>query len=150
MRKLFALIPLIIVLASALAACDTLTELAEQRSAAQPAADTAAAAAPVDTALVERGISIYRAQYCGSCHTLDAANTRGIFGPAHDNAAADAAAHLQAPNYSGEAATVEDYLRESIVNPLVFYTPGYEATNHHMPAFGHLPAEDIDAMIYML
>jgi hypothetical protein len=58
--------------------------------------------------------------------------------------------HLALDSYSGEATSVEEYLRESILNPTIFYTPGYEATNHHMPAFTHLPDADIDAMIYLL
>jgi len=106
--------------------------------------------AAVDTAKIERGIEVYRANYCGACHTLDAANTRGTFGPDHNQAHALAITNLSLDTYTGDAATVEDYLHESIVAPTVFYTPGYEATNHHMPAFGHLPDDDIAALVYLL
>lgn len=105
---------------------------------------------PVDAALIERGREVYLENYCGICHTLTAANTRGTFGPNHDNAAGQAARHLALTSYRGEASTVEEYIRESIVNPTVFYTPGYEATSHHMPAFTHLPDEDIEALVYLL
>ncbi len=105
---------------------------------------------PVDSTLIERGIEVYRANYCGSCHTLTAANTRGTFGPAHDHVATMAAQHLLLNSYSGEATTIEAYIRESIVNPIIFYTPGYEATNHHMPAFTHLPDDELELLVYLL
>lgn len=103
-----------------------------------------------DPALIERGIAIYRANYCGSCHVLSVANTRGTFGPPHDAAAIQAELHVALPTYPGSATTAEEYIRESILDPLAFYTPGYEATSHHMPAFTHLPEEDIDALVYLL
>lgn len=104
----------------------------------------------VDTALVERGIEVYRVNYCGSCHTLTAANTRGTFGPAHDAAGRHATDYITRADYSGAATTAADYIRESILEPAAWYTPGYETTNHHMPAFTHLPEADIEAMVYML
>ena len=104
----------------------------------------------VDPVLVARGVEVYRANYCGTCHTLAAANTRGTFGPAHDNEGLDAARHLADPNYHGAASTPAGYLRESLLEPGAFYTPGYESTNHHMPALAHLPAEDIDALVALL
>jgi mono/diheme cytochrome c family protein len=105
---------------------------------------------PLDTALITRGIEVYRAQYCGSCHTLTAANTRGTFGPNHDQVAANALEHLTASDYSGQADTLEAYLRESLLEPAIYFVPGYEITQHHMPPYGHLPAADIDALVYML
>ena len=105
---------------------------------------------PVDEALIERGIAVYRTNYCGSCHTLTIANTRGTFGPNHDHVLTSAATNITLETYTGEAQTPIEYIRESLLNPAVFYTPGFEATNHHMPAFTHLPPEDIEAMVYML
>ena len=107
-------------------------------------------AAPVDGALIERGMQVYLENYCGICHTLTVANTRGIFGPNHDNAGVQAAQYIALDTYGGQASTVEEYIRESILTPVLFYTPGYEATNHHMPAFTHLPDEDIEALVYLL
>jgi mono/diheme cytochrome c family protein len=104
----------------------------------------------VDTILMERGREVYLENYCGVCHTLTAANTRGTFGPNHDNAGEAAAVHVALDTYRGEASTVEDYIRESLLNPRVFYTPGFEATNHHMPAYTHLPDSDIDALVHLL
>lgn len=106
--------------------------------------------APADPAVIARGVEVYRANYCGTCHTLTIANTRGTFGPIHDDAGLAAARHLAAPGYSGAATTPAEYIRESLLDPGVFYTPGYESTNHHMPVFSHLPPADIDALVSML
>ncbi len=103
-----------------------------------------------DPEIIARGVEVYRSSYCGVCHTLTAANTRGTFGPPHDNAGADAARHLADPRYRGAATTPQAYIRESLLEPGAFYTPGYESTNHHMPAFIHLAEEDIDALVIML
>jgi len=111
--------------------------------------DPAEVAAP-DPQRIEAGRQIYLNQYCGTCHQLDVANTRGNFGPEHNQAALHAEQWLIDSRYSGSATTVEEYLRESILEPQVFYTPGYENTNHHMPAFTHLPYEDVEAMVYLL
>jgi len=103
-----------------------------------------------DQALIREGISIYRSNYCGSCHTLSIASTRGMFAPDHDDIMSDANEYLNSDIYVGLAETPEEYIRESILDPDVFYTPGYEASNHHMPSFGHLSEQEIDTMVYML
>ena len=107
-------------------------------------------AEPVNHDQISRGVEVYRQNYCGSCHVLSIANTRGMFGPGHDRIVADAERIINSTVYTGDATTVEGYIYESIVDPNIFFTPTYEATNHHMPAFGHLASEDLDAMIYML
>lgn len=38
----------------------------------------------VDKDLIVQGVDIYRENYCGLCHTLTIARTRGTFGPSHD------------------------------------------------------------------
>lgn len=131
---------LIIILALASAACGTV---------AQPVEPVQPESTP-DSALIEYGIEVYRTNYCGSCHALTVANTHGTFGPSHDDAATRAGEYISLSHYRGEATTATEYIRESILNPMAFYTPGYESTNHHMPAFTHLPDEDIDAMVYLL
>ncbi|MGJ3240718.1 MAG: hypothetical protein ACFE0Q_18560 [Anaerolineae bacterium] len=104
----------------------------------------------IDQHLLITGIDVYRSNYCGSCHTLTIANTRGIFGPNHDNIREDADAIINSETYVGRASTIEAYIYESIIEPDAFYTPGYESSNHHMPAFDHLSEEDLNAMVYML
>lgn len=100
-------------------------------------APAASAEEEPDAALIARGVMVYRENYCGTCHALDAADTCGT-------------EHLTLPSYTGEAMTAAAYIRESIVNPSAFYTPGYEATNHHMPAFTNLSESDVEALVYLL
>ncbi|CAN5801744.1 hypothetical protein BH24DEI2_BH24DEI2_24320 [soil metagenome] len=99
---------------------------------------------------VTRGLEVYRTQYCGTCHTLKAAGTLGIFGPPHDAIGVIAGARIQDPHYHGEAKTAEAYLIESILNPRVYLVPGYSFTYHHMPAYTALSETDLDALVTML
>lgn len=105
---------------------------------------------PLDEALMARGIEVYRANYCGACHTLNDAGARGTFGPSHDREGISAAETIALSSYTGSAITSAGYIRESIVDPSAFYSPGFEATNHHMPAFSHLTEADLDALVYLL
>jgi mono/diheme cytochrome c family protein len=59
--------------------------LAQQETASAPAEPIAA------------GVAVYRAQYCGACHSLAATGSRGTFGPSHDGMAATAAQRLADP-----------------------------------------------------
>lgn len=139
------------VLASLLVACGSIAS-GPQAIIAEAPADAAAIATdePVDADRIALGIEIYRANYCGTCHALDAARTHGNFGPRHDDAGMAAQDYIQLVSYSGQATNAADYIRESIVEPGIFTTPGFEATAHRMPAFSHLSDEDLDAMVYML
>lgn len=104
----------------------------------------------VDAERIENGRQIYLDNYCGVCHQLTIANTRGTFGPPHNEAGTNAVKRIQSPDYTGNAQTPAEYIRESLLDPHVFYTPGYEITSHHMPAYTHLSDEDIEALVYML
>ena len=118
-------------------ACSTLIEFAQLPNQ------------PVNQELIADGIVVYRQNYCGSCHALSIANTHGTFAPNHDNIVADSEGYIVASTYIGDANSIEDYIRESIINPTIFYTPSYEASNHHMPSFAHLSEDDINALVYM-
>lgn len=96
------------------------------------------------------GITIYRANYCGVCHELPAAETRGTFGPTHANMGATAAERLLDPTYGGQATTPAEYLAESILQPAAYLVPGYATSAHPMPSFAHLPAADIAALVELL
>jgi mono/diheme cytochrome c family protein len=96
------------------------------------------------------GLQVYLKNYCGICHTLAAAGTRGTFGPPHDHIATDAKQRIADPSYSGEAKTVVQYLRESILSPKVYAAPGYAYTSHPMPEYSYLPKAEVDALIYFL
>lgn len=104
----------------------------------------------VDKDLIVQGVDIYRENYCGLCHTFTIARTRGTFGPSHDTVMEAAPRILASDAYTGKATSPAEYIYESILQPNLFYTPGFEATHHHMPSYVHLPEADVDAIVYML
>jgi nitric oxide reductase subunit C len=104
----------------------------------------------VDTALLEAGLATYRAQYCGVCHALDAAETRGTFGPTHNGMGEIAAQRLEDTNYGGNATTPAEYIHESIVEPQTYIVPSYATTSHRMPSYAHLDAATLDALVAFL
>jgi len=111
-------------------------------------------AAPPEQASAEelaaQGLQIYRQQYCGVCHRLDAAGTAGVFGPEQNSIGLVAEQRLQDEAYQGEAATAAEYIRESILNPGVYLVEGYEQSRHQMPPFTHLSQVQVDALVTML
>jgi len=117
---------------------------------ASVADDAAVEESQPDPALVEAGMAVYRAQYCGICHTLTTAGTTGTFGPPHDGLAETAALRIQDPRYAGEATTPEQYIAESIVKPQVYTVEGYVGTSHAMPPYTHLSDEDVQALVALL
>jgi mono/diheme cytochrome c family protein len=99
--------------------------------------------------VLERGLEVYKAQYCGACHTLPLAGSKGTFGPPHIGMRGVAEARLRSPDYRGEATTPEEYLLESILHPARYLVPGFEMTPHHMPAYA-LSDEDLAALVALL
>ena len=100
--------------------------------------------------LAARGLSVYKEQYCGVCHQLDSAGTRGIFGPPHNDMGELAAARLEDSAYDGAAADVYAYLYESIIEPEIYHVEGFALSPHRMPSYQHIPEEDLEALIVFL
>lgn len=101
-------------------------------------------------ALAARGLTVYKEQYCGVCHELESAGTRGIFGPTHGEMVEMAAARLEDPAYSGDATDVYTYLYESIIEPDKYFVEGYAMSPHKMPSYRHIPEEELEALIVFL
>lgn len=101
-------------------------------------------------ALVARGLTVYRASYCGTCHTLTAAHTHGTFGPPHDHLLRRVRQHFADGSYRGAAKTAEAYLRESILDPGAYLEPAYAGSRYRMPAFTNLSPEDLGALVALL
>ncbi len=114
-------------------------------SAPQPVAAVVA-----DEATLAAGLAVYRAQYCGVCHTLDTAGTRGTFAPPHDDMGSVAAARVVDPAYTGRATTAREYIIESIIDPQVYVVPAYALSSHRMPVYAHLAAEEVEALAAFL
>lgn len=103
-----------------------------------------------DPALIAAGLAVYRQQYCGVCHELAAAGTRGVFGPTHNGIGTTAAQRIQSPGYSGHATTTAEYILESLLDPQVYIVEGFAATPHRMPPYGHLDSASLDALVAFL
>lgn len=103
-----------------------------------------------DPAVLAAGLAAYHANYCGVCHTLDKAETRGTFGPTHNGLAAQVDQILAQGIYHGAAKTPAEYVRESIVAPQLFIVPGYATTSHRMPSYAHLDDATINALVVFL
>jgi cytochrome c oxidase subunit 2 len=88
----------------------------------------------------EAGKAVFDNNGCGGCHTLAAAGADGSSGPVLDRLAEQA-----------EAAGVplEEFVRESIVDPNEYVEPGFSA--NVMPAtYAELPQEQLDALVQYL
>ena len=99
---------------------------------------------------IQAGVDVYLANYCGLCHTLTVAGTKGIFGPEHDHIGTVAAARVADPAYTGRAGTPAEYIYESLVDPRAYLFAEYKLTRHPMPAFSHLSEADLRALVVML
>jgi hypothetical protein len=126
---------------------------AQPSSAAAPRANTRTAASPT----VEHqepppvsGLDVYRARYCGVCHALDAADTKGLFGPTHNGLGTTATQRVQDPGYTGKASTAAEYIRESIIDPTAYLVPGYEVSRYRMGAYLMLSDAELDALVEFL
>ena len=118
-----------------------------QEPTAIPLIDFTADATDAD---IQAGVDVYLANYCGLCHTLTVAGTKGVFGPQHDHIGTIAAERIADPAYTGRAGTPAEYLYESLVDPRAYVFAEYKLTRHPMPAFSHLSEADLRALVVML
>ncbi len=87
-----------------------------------PPAVPAAEPTKVPAEVVERGKAIFNQYGCQACHAIQGF-AEGAVGPALDNLYTDAQKIIASPEYKsseGRATTVEEYIRESILNPNAF------------------------------
>lgn len=86
------------------------------------------------------GKAAFDANGCGSCHTLSAAGSTGTVGPDLDKLKTYA---------QGAKMPLEDFIRESIVDPNKYVEKGYP--KGVMPTtFGSLPKNTLDALVMFL
>ena len=83
------------------------------------------------------GVALFTSQGCGACHALAAAGTDAQVGPSLDDVAARAEA---------AGLPVEEFVRESIVEPDKVIAPGY-AKGVMLSTFGELPKDQLDALV---
>ena len=83
---------------------------------------------------------------CGACHTIPGvAGAVGTIGPDLTNMGEVAAEQIQSGDYTGNATTAEDFVRESIVTPGAFVSPdcpGGPCQDGLMPPLAFVLSED--------
>jgi cytochrome c oxidase subunit 2 len=88
----------------------------------------------------QAGKAVFANNGCASCHTFKAAGATGTVGPDLDKLPAEA-------QRAGKP--LQDFVRESIVNPNAYIEPGYP--KNVMPGnFGQLPKQQLDALVQFL
>jgi cytochrome c oxidase subunit 2 len=88
----------------------------------------------------QAGKAVFDSEGCGSCHTLKAAGASGKIGPDLDKLPAEA-------QQAGKP--VEQFVRESIVDPNAYVAPGY--SKNVMPqTYAQLPKSQLDALVQYL
>lgn len=142
-RLILSLLLLVIILT--LAACG---------GTAKPATSGESQPAPAGTGNVEAGKKLFNEPVltgspgCVTCHSLEKGKT--LVGPSLGDIAAEAEADLKKPEYTGKAKTIEEILKESILEPDVFVTAGFPAGV--MPkTYNKLSAQELnDLVAYLL
>jgi cytochrome c oxidase subunit II len=87
----------------------------------------------------QAGKAVFASNGCASCHTLQAAGASGKVGPDLD----------KLPAYARQAGKpLEDFVRESIVDPNAYVQPGFQ--KNVMPPFATLPKEQLDGLVSFL
>ncbi|NJN93697.1 MAG: cytochrome c [Anaerolineales bacterium] len=104
-----------------------------------------------------RGQKLFEADLIGSdnamgckvCHLTNASGN--TLGPPTSGLGRRSAETIQQPDYTGQAKTVEAYLRESLLKPEVYVTPGF-ATGLMLTNYGEVLTEQeiADLVAYML
>ena len=92
--------------------------------------------------------AVFAASGCVACHVVEADATE-VIGPNMVGLGSRAAAAIEAADYTGEATTVEEYIRESILNPQIYLSPDYAPV---MPVTyqDSLTEEEIDQLVEYL
>jgi cytochrome c oxidase subunit 2 len=95
------------------------------------------AAAPADGENL--GAAVFERQGCGGCHVFEPAGSGGQTGPGLDDLEASA-------EEAGQP--LEEYVRESIVDPSAYLHPGY--ADLMPPSYAELPDDELDALVQYL
>jgi cytochrome c oxidase subunit II len=87
----------------------------------------------------QAGKAVFASNGCASCHTLKDAGATGTAGPDLDKLSA----------YAKQAGKpLEDFVRESIVDPNAYVQPGYP--KNLMPSFATMPKDQLDSLVNYL
>jgi cytochrome c551/c552 len=81
---------------------------------------------PSSNAVPTGPAGLFAEKGCIACHSAVTGEDRAELGPTLVGIAARSAETIKSGDYSGEAGTVEEYIRESIIKPQVYLVPEYE------------------------
>ena len=110
MPKLFRALPLFFV--CLVAACGATSQ------ASEPAQSQIEAEVPP-------GAAIFETNGCVACHALEAGPDAPEIGPPLEGLATRTSTTIKSPAYTGQADSVEAYIRESIVDPEAYVVEGF-------------------------
>jgi hypothetical protein len=102
-----------------------------------------------DLQAAAHGKELYVTLVCDSCHGLDAVGSTRSYAPTHNQMRATAEQRIQTADYSGQANTAAEYIRESIVNPKAYVVDGYQQLRFGMASYAHLDRL-LDGSLYLL
>lgn len=103
---------------------------------------------PQDGETLFQEMVINQAPGCVTCHSLQPGVK--LVGPSLADATAQAEAALNSPDYTGEATTPAEFLRESIVNPDAYVPEGYISGTMYADYGQKLNNTQIDALVSYL
>lgn len=128
---------------------ENFTEFSEEQLATKEAmeGEQAEAGGEGEDGAAAAGRQVFINNGCGGCHVLDDANGAGVTGPGLNNIGTVAAERIEQSDYPGEATSVEEYIRESIVNPNVHIVEGYPQNVMPQNFSETIPEEDINALV---
>jgi cytochrome c oxidase subunit 2 len=87
------------------------------------------------------GEAVFANNGCGSCHVLEAAGSSGKIGPDLDK--------LREQARRANRGSLEEFVRESIVDPNAYIEPGYNP-NVMPTSYATLPKDQLDALVNLL
>jgi cytochrome c2 len=82
---------------------------------------------------------------CKTCHSLEPGKT--LVGPSLAGIASQAANYVESKDYTGSAKTVQGFLRESIVSPNAFITPGFSEGEMYQNYGQDLSEQEINDLV---
>lgn len=85
---------------------------------------------------------------CASCHSLQPGQT--LVGPSLAHVATEAEQIIKSSDYKGKAKTVEEYLRESIVDPNAYVVKGFSPNVMYQNYGKDLSAQQIADLVAFL
>lgn len=85
---------------------------------------------------------------CTTCHSLESGEE--LVGPSLAGVASRAEARIEKPDYTGEATSVEGYLRESILSPNAHVVQGFAPGVMYQEFDDVLTEQDVDDLVAFL